>query len=137
MTIVVIGELCSYTVGCGVGAGRFRSMSSSIDNLFSDPEFIFHVLLQIFVTEQQAVTALPAAGCGVGDVAPGLLPAYFVALALHQRNELLAVGSVAHTVIDDIHELQLLALTTGRRVILSDGHSLCFLLLFPGLKYRK
>ena len=49
----------------------------------------------------------------------------------------LAVGSVAHTVIDDIHELQLLALTAGRRVILSDGHSLCFLLLFPGLKYRK
>lgn len=73
----------------------------------------------------------------MGDILSGLFPANLVALALHQRNELLAVGSVAHTVIDDIHELQLLALTTGRRVILSDGHSLCFLLLFPGLKYRK
>ena len=133
----VIGELDSCAVGCGEGSGRFRAMSSSIDNFFSDPELIFHILLQIFVPEQQAVTALPAAGCGVSDVPSGRLPAYLVALALHQRNELLAVGSVAHTVIDDIHELQLLALTAGRRVILSDGHSLCFLLLFPGLKYRK
>ena len=112
-------------------------MSSSIDNLFSDPEFIFHVLLQIFVTEQQAVTALPAAGRGVGDVAPGLLPAYFVALALHQRNELISGGGMAHAVIDDIHELQFLALTTGRRVVLPDGHGLGFLLLLPWLKHRK
>ena len=95
-----------------------------MDNFFSDPEFIFHILLQIFVTEQQAVTALPAAGCSVGDVPPGLLPAYFVAFALYQSNELLPVSSVAHTVIDDIHEMQLLALTTSRRVIFPDGHSL-------------
>ena len=81
MTMGVIGALGSCAVGCGVG--RFRAMSSSIDNFFSDPEFIFHVLLQVFVSEQQAVTALPAAGCGVGDIAPGLFPAHFVALALH------------------------------------------------------
>ena len=80
-------------------------MSSSMDNFFSDPEFIFHVLLQVFVTEQQAVATLPAAGCGVGDVAPGLLPAYFVTFALHQRNELISVGGVAHTVVDDVHEM--------------------------------
>ncbi|WP_165449891.1 hypothetical protein [Intestinimonas timonensis] len=95
-----------------------------MDNLLSDPEFIFHILLQIFVTEQQAVTALPAAGCSVGDVPPGLLPAYFVALALHQCNEFITVGGVAHAVIDDIHEMQLLAPTTSRRVIFPDGHSL-------------
>jgi hypothetical protein len=112
-------------------------MSSSIDNFFSDPEFIFHVLLQIFLTEQQAVTALPAAGYGVGDVAPGLLPAYFVAFALHQSNELIPVRGVAHTVVDDIHELQLLALTTGRCVVLPNGHGLGFLLLLPWLKHRE
>ena len=112
-------------------------MSSSIDNFFSDPEFIFHILIQIFVTEQQAVTALPAAGCGVGDVAPGLLPAHFVTLALHQRNEFISVGGVAHTVVDDVHELQLLALTTGRCVIFPDSHGLGFLLLLSWLKYRE
>lgn len=45
MTMGVIGELDSCAVGCGEGSGRFRAMSSSIDNFFSDPEFIFHVLL--------------------------------------------------------------------------------------------
>ena len=113
----VIGELDSCAVGCGEDSGRFRAMSSSIDNFFSDPEFIFHTLLQIFVAEQQAVTTLPAAGCGVGNVPPGCLPANLVALALHQRNEFHTAGGVAHTVVDDIHELQLLALTAGRRVI--------------------
>ena len=37
---------------------------------------------------------------------------------------------VAHTVVDEIHELQLLALTTDSRVILTDGHGLRF---FPGV----
>ena len=108
-----------------------------MDNFFSDPEFIFHILLQIFVPEQQAVTALPAAGCGVSDVPPGGFPAYLVALALHQRNKLLTVRGVAHTVVDDIHELQFFALTTGRRVILANGHGFCFLLLLPGFEHRK
>src|SRR5699024_3762151 len=79
----------SCGVVCTICVGRFFSNSSSIDNFFSDPEFIFHILLQIFLPEQQAVTALPAAGCGVGDVPPGGFPAYLVALALHQRNKLL------------------------------------------------
>ena len=108
-----------------------------MDNFFSDSEFIVHVLLQVFVAEQQAVTALPAAGCGVGDVPPGLLPAHFVALALHQSNELISVGGVAHTVVDDIHELQLLALATGRRVVFPYGHGLRFLLPLLGLKHRE
>ena len=108
-----------------------------MDNFFSNSEFIIHVLLQVFVPEQQAVTALPAAGCGVGDVPPGLLPAHFVALALHQGDELLAVRGVEHTVVDDIHELQFFALTTGRRVILANGHGFCFLLLLPGFEHRK
>ena len=45
MTMGVIGELDACAVGCGECSGRFRAMSSSIDNFFSDPEFIFHVLL--------------------------------------------------------------------------------------------
>lgn len=44
---------------------------------------------------------------------------------------------MAHTVVDDIHELQLLALTTGRCVILTDGHSLRFLSSLLGFEHRK
>ena len=91
--------------GCGICVGRFLAMSSSIDNFCSDTEFIFYILLQVFVAEQQTVTALPAARSGVGDVVSGLLPADLVALALHQRYELITAGGVAHTVVDDIHEL--------------------------------
>ena len=122
---------------CTICAGRFFSSSSSIDNFCSDPEFIFHILLQIFVPEQQAVTALPAAGCGVGDVPSGRFPAHLVALALHQRNELLPAGGVAHTVVDDIHELQFFALATGGRVILADRHGLGFLLPVFRLEHRE
>ena len=145
MTMGVIGALGSWTVGCTSGcgvlcairAGWFFSSSSSMDKFCSEPEFIFHILLQIFIAEQQAVPALPAAGRGVGDVAPGLRPAYLAALALHQRNELLATGGVAHTVVDDVHELELFALATGCRVILRGGHGLAFPFLFPGLKHRE
>ncbi|WP_286167296.1 hypothetical protein [Clostridium sp. J1101437_171009_A5] len=122
---------------CTICAGRFFSNSSSIDNFFSDPELIFHILLQIFVPEQQAVTALPAAGCGVGDVPPGGFPAHLAALALHQRNEFLTAGGVAHTVVDDIHELQFFALATGGRVILADRHGLGFLLPVFRLEHRE
>ena len=44
---------------------------------------------------------------------------------------------MAHTVVDDIHELQLFALTTGCGVILADRHGLGFLLSLPGLEYGK
>ena len=44
---------------------------------------------------------------------------------------------MAHTVVDDVHELQLLALTTGCCVILTDGHSLGFLFSLLGLEHRK
>lgn len=108
-----------------------------MDNFFSDPEFIFHILLQILVPEQQTVTAPPATGCGVGDVPPGLLPANLAALTLHQCNELLTAGGVAHTVVDDIHELQLFALSTGGRVILADGHRLGLLFPVRGSEHRE
>ena len=44
---------------------------------------------------------------------------------------------MAHTVVDDIHELQFFALATGCGVILADGH--CLSLLFPvrGFKHRE
>ena len=108
-----------------------------MDNFFSDPEFIFHILLQIFITKQHTVAALPAARRGVGDVAPVFLPADLVALALHQRYELLAVSGMTHTVVDDIHELQLPALTAGSGMILAGGHGLCFLSRSPGFEHRK
>ena len=44
---------------------------------------------------------------------------------------------MAHTVVDDIHELQLLTLTTGGRVILADGHRLGLLFPVRGLEHRE
>ena len=44
---------------------------------------------------------------------------------------------MAHTVVDEIHELQLFTLATGRRVILTDRHGLGFPLPVPGLEHRK
>lgn len=44
---------------------------------------------------------------------------------------------MAHTVVDDVHELQLFALTTGCCVVLPEGHGLGFPLLLPGLKHGK
>lgn len=44
---------------------------------------------------------------------------------------------MAHTVVDDIHELQLLALATGCGVILTNRHGLGFLLPILGLEHRK
>ena len=44
---------------------------------------------------------------------------------------------MAHTVVDDVHKLQLLALATGCGVILTNGHGLGFLLPILGLEHRK
>ena len=44
---------------------------------------------------------------------------------------------MAHTVVDDIHELQLLALATGCGVILTNRHGLGFLLPILGLEHRE
>ena len=43
---------------------------------------------------------------------------------------------MAHTVVDEIHELQLLALATGRSVILTDCHGFRFLLPVLWLEHR-
>ena len=44
---------------------------------------------------------------------------------------------MAHTVVDDIHELQFFALATGSRVILADRHGLGFLLPVFRLEHRE
>ena len=44
---------------------------------------------------------------------------------------------MTHTVVDDIHELQLFTLATGCSVILADRHGLGFLLPILGLEHRK
>ena len=44
---------------------------------------------------------------------------------------------MAHTVVDDVHELQFFTLATGGRVILTDRHGLGFLLPVFRLEHRK
>ena len=44
---------------------------------------------------------------------------------------------MAHTIVDDIHELQLFALATGGRVILADGHRLALLFPVRGVEHRE
>ena len=44
---------------------------------------------------------------------------------------------MAHTVVDDIHELQFFALATGGRMILTDGHGLGFLFPVREVEYRE
>ena len=44
---------------------------------------------------------------------------------------------MAHTVVDDVHELQFFALATGGRVILSDGHRLGLLFPVRGGEHRE
>ena len=44
---------------------------------------------------------------------------------------------MAHTVVDDIHELQFFALATDGGVILTDGHGLGFLFSVRGPEHRK
>ena len=44
---------------------------------------------------------------------------------------------MAHTVVDDVHELQFFALATDRSVILTDCHGLGFLLPVFRLEHRE
>ena len=44
---------------------------------------------------------------------------------------------MAHTVVDEIHELQFFALATGGRVILADGHRLGLLFPVRGVEHRE
>ena len=44
---------------------------------------------------------------------------------------------MAHTVVDDVHELQFLTLATGGRVILADGHRLGLLFPVRGGEHRE
>ena len=44
---------------------------------------------------------------------------------------------MAHTVVDDVHELQFLTLATGGRVILADGHRLALLFPVRGVEHRQ
>lgn len=44
---------------------------------------------------------------------------------------------MAHTVVDDVHELQFFTLATGGRVILADGHRLGLLFPVRGVEHRE
>ena len=60
-----------YHIAAKGESWKFRLMNSSTtssDKLCSDPEFMFHVLLQIFFVVQAVIPALFPIGGGVGDV---------------------------------------------------------------------
>ena len=73
--------------------------------------------MQLFVAD------FPAAGVGVGDVLPSILPTHTVPELLHVFDKLLLRSAAAHTEIDGIDELKLPALALDRRAILPTVHS--------------
>ena len=68
-------------------------------------------------------------GRGVGDVLPAVCPPHLIALALHQRDELVFGGSVPHALVDGVYQPELPALALGSRAILPGAHPLLLDLL--------
>ena len=61
-------------------------------------------------------------GRGVGDVLPAVCPPHLIALALHQRDELVFGGSVPHALVDGIHQPELPALALGGGAVFPTAH---------------
>lgn len=117
----------SSAVGCCVsvaGLCVFRRRSSSMDNCLSDSELKLHPLLQIFFIVEPIIPAPHATGGSVGDILSAVRPADIIAFAAHQRNELLPVAGVPHTLVDGVHQPELQALSSGGGVVLRPGHRL-------------
>ncbi len=73
---------------------------------------------------QTASPALFSVGAGEGDILPFLRPLDFVALAFHQKNEIIFTQTVLHGISDIVHQAELPALTLLRRSVLTGGHLL-------------
>jgi len=73
---------------------------------------------------------------GVGDILSGVLPAHLVTAVLHQANEVLAVTSQGHALVDVNFQIHLPAIALGIGAVLPVGHG-AFLLLLLRLYNRK
>ena len=83
---------------------------------------------------EPVIPAPHALGRGVSDVLPAVCPPHLIALALHQRDELVFGGSVPHALVDGVHQPELPALALGGGAVLSGAHPLLLDLL---LRWRK
>lgn len=73
---------------------------------------------------QAASSALHSIGTGEGDVHPFLCPLDFVALALHQKNEIFLTGAELHGLTDVVHQPEFPALTFLRCTVFPSRHLL-------------
>ncbi len=73
---------------------------------------------------QAASPALFPIGTGEGDILPFLRPLDFIALAFHQKNEIIFTETFLHGISDVIHQPELPALTLLCRSVLTGGHFL-------------
>ena len=69
------------------------------------------------------VTAFQTARRDVGDIFATVCPCCVVALCAQQRQKFVPVPSIAHTLVDHAHQLELPAFTPVRRVVFRVGHS--------------
>ncbi len=71
---------------------------------------------------QAASPALFSVGTGEGDILPFLRPLDFVALAFHQKNEIIFAQAFLHGITNVIHQPELPAFTLPCRSVLTGGH---------------
>ena len=74
---------------------------------------------------------------GVGDILPGVLPADFVTVVLHEPDEMLPVAGQSHTLVDVDFQIHLPAIALGMGAVLPVGHGAFLLLLLLGFHNRK
>ena len=75
-------------------------------------------------------------GC-VGDILPGVLPADFVTVVLHEPDEVFTVTSQGHALVDVDFQIHLPAIALGIGTVLPVGHGAFLLLLLLGFHNRK
>ena len=86
---------------------------------------------------EPVIPAPHALGRGVSDVLPAVCPPHLIALALHQRDELVFGGSVPHALVDGVHQPELPALALGGGAVLAGAHPLLLDLLLRRRKNRQ
>ena len=74
--------------------------------------------------------------CDIGDILPAVRPCGIVALCPKQRQKFFPVPGIAHTIVDDSHQLELPALALDCRVVFRIGHSTRLPLLIS-LEFRQ
>lgn len=74
---------------------------------------------------------------GVGDIFPGILPAHFVTIELHQTNEVLSVTGQSHALVDIDFQIQFPAIALVVGAVFPVRHSAFLFLLLLTLYNRK